>query len=58
VAFDNPARQAMIPNIVPPEDLPSAFSMSSIAVNTGSIIGPALSGIVIVALGQGYIYFF
>jgi MFS family permease len=58
VAFDGPARQAMIPNIVPPEDLPSAFSMSSIATNAGSIIGPALSGIVIVALGQAYTYFF
>jgi MFS family permease len=58
VAFDSPARQAMIPNIVPAEDLPSAFSMSSIAMNAGSIIGPALSGIVIVALGQGYTYFF
>jgi len=58
VAFDGPARQAMIPNIVSPEDLPSAFSMSSIAMNAGSIIGPALSGIVIVALGQGYTYFF
>jgi MFS family permease len=56
VAFDGPARQAMIPNIVPPEDLPSAFSMSSIAQNAGSIIGPALSGIVIVAFGQGYTY--
>ena len=58
VAFDGPARQAMIPNIVSPEDLPSAFSMSSIAQNTGSIVGPALSGIVIVSLGQGYTYFF
>jgi MFS family permease len=58
VAFDGPARQAMIPNIVPAEDLPSAFSMSSIAQNAGSIIGPALSGIVIVTLGQGYTYFF
>ena len=58
VAFDGPARQAMIPNIVSPEDLPSAFSMSSIAMNAGSIIGPALSGIVIVTLGQGYTYFF
>jgi len=58
VAFDGPARQAMIPNIVPVEDLPSAFSMSSIAQNAGSIIGPALSGIVIVVLGQGFTYFF
>ncbi len=58
IAFDGPARQAMIPNIVPPKDLPSAFSMSSIAQNAGSIIGPALTGIVIVGLGQGYTYFF
>ena len=57
VAFDGPARQAMIPNIVSADDLPSAFSMSSIAMNTGSIVGPALSGIVIVTLGQGYTYF-
>ena len=57
VAFDGPARQAMIPNIVPAEDLPSAFSMSSIAQNAGSIVGPALSGIVIVTMGQGYTYF-
>ncbi len=58
LAFDGPARQAMIPNIVSAEDLPSAFSLSSIANNAGSILGPALSGIVIVALGQEYAYFF
>ena len=57
-AFDFPARQAMIPNIVPEKDLQSAFSMSSIAANTGSIIGPVLSGVVIIALGQAYTYFF
>ncbi len=58
VAFDGPARQAMIPNIVAAQDLPSAFSLSSIAMNTGSIVGPALAGIVIAGLGQGYTYFF
>ncbi len=57
-AFDAPARQAMIPNIVPAEDLPSAFSMSSIAMNAGSIVGPALSGIIIATLGLGYTYLF
>ena len=57
-AFDFPARQAMIPNIVPEKDLQSAFSMSSIAGNTGSIIGPVLSGVVIVTLGQAFTYFF
>ena len=55
-AFDVPARQAMIPNIVARDDLPSAFSMTSIAMNTAAIIGPALGGIVIATLGQGYTY--
>ena len=58
IAFDIPARQALIPNIVAREDLPSAFSMTSIAHNTAAIIGPALGGIVIATLGQGYTYLF
>ena len=57
-AFDAPARQAMIPNIVPAKDLPNAFSLSSIAQNTGAIIGPSLAGVVIATLGQAYTYFF
>ena len=58
IAFDMPARQAMIPNLVPAKDLPNAFSMQSIASNTGSVIGPMLGGIVIATLGQGYTYLF
>lgn len=58
MAFDVPARQAMVPNLVPRDDLPNAFSMTSIAFNTGAIVGPALSGIVIYALGQEYTYLF
>ncbi|HJS17504.1 MAG TPA: MFS transporter [Anaerolineales bacterium] len=57
MAFDLPARQSLVPNLVPREDLPSAFSLQSIAFNTGSIIGPALSGVVIGYLGQEYVYF-
>jgi len=55
-AFDLPARQAMIPNLVPREDLPSAFSLSSIALNTGAIAGPALGGIVIASFGLDAVY--
>jgi MFS family permease len=58
VAFDGPARQAIVPNLVPAKDLPNAFSMNSIAFNTGAVIGPVLSGVVIATLGQGYTYFF
>ncbi len=58
IAFDLPARQAMVPNLVPVKDLSNAFSMQSIASNTGSVLGPMLGGVVIAALGQGYTYFF
>jgi MFS family permease len=58
VAFDSPARQAIVPNIVLAKDLPNAFSLNSIALNVGSVAGPVLSGVVIATLGQGYAYFF
>jgi MFS family permease len=51
LAFELPARQALVPNLVPPEDLSNAFSMQSIAFQVGSIVGPALSGLVIAYLG-------
>jgi MFS family permease len=56
MAFDLPARQSLVPNLVPRADLPSAFSLQSIAFNTGSIIGPAMSGVVIGYLGQEDVY--
>ncbi|HXF84543.1 MAG TPA: MFS transporter [Anaerolineales bacterium] len=57
VAFDGPARQAIVPNLVPAKDLPNAFSMTSLAFQTGSVVGPALSGIVIAYAGQEAVYF-
>jgi len=56
MAFDLPARQSLVPNLVPRDELPSAFSLQSIAFNTGAIIGPATSGIVIGYLGQESVY--
>ncbi len=56
VSFDLPARQALIPNLVPREVLPSAFSVSSIAFNTGALIGPVLGSIVIDRQGLGWVY--
>lgn len=57
VAFDSPARQALIPNLVAPRDLPNAFSMTSIAHETGAIIGPALTGFAIALGGQEAAYY-
>ena len=42
--FVNPAMSAIAPNIVPPEQLPKAIAMSSIAWQMGSVAGPALGG--------------
>jgi len=56
VSFDLPARQALVPNLVPARDLPNAFSMTSIAFNTGAILGPTLSGLVIANWGLGFTY--
>jgi len=56
LAFDMPARQALVPNLVPVDELPNAFSLTSIAFQTGAIVGPALSGIVIAYAGQASVY--
>jgi MFS family permease len=58
ISFDAPARQSMVPNLVPAKDLANAFSMTSIARQTGAIVGPALNGLVIAYLGQYYTYLF
>ncbi len=57
VAFDGPARAALIPNLVPTEDLANAFSLNSIAFQAGSVIGPALSGLLIAATSQEAVYY-
>ncbi|MES2465230.1 MAG: MFS transporter, partial [Armatimonadota bacterium] len=47
VAFDNPSRQALIPSLVPREDLPNAFALNSTGFQVATIAGPALAGLVI-----------
>jgi MFS family permease len=58
VAFDAPARQALIPSLVPRENLANAYSLNSIASKVGGIVGPALSGVVIAYLGLQWAYWF
>lgn len=43
-AFNGPSLSSIAPNLVPPESLPRAIAMSSIAWQTGAILGPALGG--------------
>ena len=58
IAFDGPSRQALVPNLVPAKDLPNAFSMTFTAFQAGSVIGPALTGVIIAFAGQSAVYYF
>jgi MFS family permease len=50
-AFDNPARQSLVPRLVPLPVLPSAIGMQSAAFNGASIIGPLLAGLLYIPIG-------
>jgi predicted MFS family arabinose efflux permease len=52
-AFYVPAYQAMIPDLVPRQQIPAASSLASINVNLARAIGPAIAGIVIQHAGVG-----
>ena len=57
-AFDNPARQALIPTLVPTADLPNAISLNAIMFQTASVVGPAAGGVLIGFAGVGWAYAF
>ena len=52
-AFDNPARQALIPRLVPREHLPGALSLNLTMFQAALIIGPGLAGLLIAGHGAG-----
>ncbi len=55
-AFDLPARQALLPSLVPRADLPNAISLNTIAVQSASVAGPALGGLMIATTNLGWVY--
>lgn len=57
VAFDNPARGALIPSLVPPERLTNAFSLNSTAFEVAFVAGPGVAGVIIAAGGVADVYF-
>lgn len=50
-AFVAPAWQAIVPSLVPRGDLPAAVALNGLGVNVSRAVGPALAGVLIVALG-------
>jgi MFS family permease len=52
-AFEAPARQAFVGELVGPDDLSNAVGLNSASFNAGRIIGPGVAGLMIAALGSG-----
>lgn len=55
-AVDLPIRQAFVGDLVPVADLPSAVGLNSTAVNGARIVGPAVAGAVVAAVGEGWCF--
>jgi MFS family permease len=51
ISFNLPVRHSLIPELVPPSDLPNAVALNSMTVNLTKIVGPALAGLIIATLG-------
>ena len=54
-AIDSPARQAFVSELVPPVSLSNAVGLNSTAFNAARLIGPAVSGLLIDAIGTGWV---
>lgn len=55
-ALDNPTRNAFVPDLVGPQDLTNAIALNAVAIEITVVIGPALGGLLIPALGMAGAY--
>ena len=56
-AFDMPGRQSFLVQMVEDkQDLGNAIALNSSMVNMARLVGPALAGIIIAAVGEGYCF--
>src|ERR1700675_3481077 len=56
-AFDIPARQAFLADMVGREDLMNAIALNSSMFNGARIIGPSIAGILVASFGEGWCFF-
>jgi MFS family permease len=52
-AFDLPARQSFLVEMVGKEDLSNAIALNSAAFNTARVVGPAVAGVLVATIGEG-----
>ena len=55
-AFDAPARQTFVSDLVGETDLPNAVALNSTSFNAARMIGPALAGLLIAGVGTGWAF--
>ncbi|MEX0161183.1 MULTISPECIES: MFS transporter [unclassified Microbacterium] len=55
-AFDAPARQAFVSDMVSAGDTSNAVALNSASFNLARMIGPAVGGLLIVAIGSGWVF--
>ena len=56
-AFDIPGRQAFLMDMVGREDLMNAIALNSSMFNGARIVGPAIAGILVAKIGEGWCFF-
>ena len=56
-AFDIPARQAFLVDMVGKEDLMNAIALNSSMFNGARIVGPAIAGVLVASIGEGWCFF-
>ena len=55
-AVDNPTRQSFVNEMVGPHRLPNAISINSSVFQLGALVGPAVSGVLVNAVGAGWAF--
>lgn len=56
-AFDIPARQAFVVEMVGKEDLINAIALNSAMFNGARVVGPAVAGVLVATVGEGWCFF-
>lgn len=57
-AFDGPARQAFVVEMVGARDLPNAIALNSMTFNAARVIGPAFGGVLLATVGSAWCFTF
>lgn len=55
-AFDTPARQTFVSDLVPIEELSNAVALNSASFNAARLVGPAVAGVLIALVGSGWVF--